>query len=139
MSLKVDLLESSFAMLAPQADAVVNLFYKYLFEDFPQVQPLFATVEMDKQKKKLLASLKLVVDNLRKPDVLVGALEEMGLRHVAYGAEEAHYPAVAATMLKSLAEVAGSDVWTEELNEAWSDALNEVSKHMIAGAAATAP
>ena len=34
-------------------------------------------------------------------------IEQMGKRHVDYGAREARYPAVGATLLKSLDEVAG--------------------------------
>ena len=107
MGLNVDLLEGSFAAVAPQGDRLVEVFYRNLFEDYPSVVTLFEQVEMADQKKKLLASLKLVVDNLRRPETLQSALKEMGARHLDYGALEAHYPAVGATLLKSLAEVAG--------------------------------
>ena len=136
MSLNIELLEQSFAAVAPKADELVDTFYKNLFNDYPEAAPLFGNTEMAEQKKKLLASLKLAVDNLRKPDVLVPALEQMGARHVAYGAAEEHYPAVGATLLKSLAETAG-DAWTDELNQAWADAYAEISKHMLNGALAS--
>ncbi|MCA9218051.1 MAG: hypothetical protein KDB27_33500 [Planctomycetales bacterium] len=134
MGLKVDLLEQSFAAVAPQGDKLTATFYRNLFNDFPEVKPLFANVDMTEQPKKLLASLKLAVDNLRKPEVLVPALENLGLRHVDYGTHEDHYPAVGQTLLKSLAEVAG-DLWTEELNDAWAEAYGEITKIMLAGAA----
>ena len=81
---------------------------------------------MDEQKKKLPTSLVLVVENLRRPEVLGPTLEKMGERHAEYGAEEEHYPAVGAALLKSLAEIAG---------DAWTDAYGEISKLMLAGAA----
>ena len=135
MSLNIELLEQSFNAVAPKGDQLVETFYRNLFTDYPQVKSLFEQADMADQRKKLLASLKLVVDNLRKPEVLVQALEQMGERHVAYGAEEEHYPAVGATLLKSLAEVAG-DLWNDELNDAWAEAYGEISKIMIAGALA---
>lgn len=134
MALNVELLQSSFALVAPSADDLADYFYDRLFSDFPAVVPLFDGVEMPDQKKKLLASLKLVVENLRRPDVLAPALKDMGLRHVDYGAQEAHYPAVGQTLLKSLAHVAG-DAWNPELTEAWAEAYSVVADLMLAGAA----
>lgn len=134
MALNVELLQSSFALVAPSADELADYFYDRLFSDFPAVVPLFDGVEMSDQKKKLLASLKLVVENLRRPDVLAPALKDMGLRHVDYGAQEAHYPAVGQTLLKSLAHVAG-DAWNPELTEAWAEAYSVVADLMLAGAA----
>lgn len=138
MGLNVELLEQSFQAVAPKGDELVDTFYRNLFQDYPEVESMFANATMAEQKKKLLASLKLVVDNLRRPDVLGPALEQMGARHLDYGTQEAHYPAVGATLLKSLAEVAG-DLWNDELNQAWADAYGEISKTMQAGASACAP
>lgn len=133
MSLNIELLERSFAAVAPNGDELVNIFYRHLFSDFPQVKPLFEHVELAEQKQKLLASLKLVVENLRHPETLTSALEKLGSRHVDYGAKEEHYPAVGQSLLKSLSEVAG-DAWTDEYEEAWSAAYEGISKSMIAGA-----
>ena len=137
MALQVELLEQSFAAVAPQADRLVEVFYQHLFEDYPAVKPLFEKAEMAEQRKKLLAALKLVVENLRRPEILGPALEEMGTRHVGYGAQEDHYPAVGATLIKSLAEIAG-DAWTDEMNDAWEEAYGEISRIMLAGALAHA-
>ena len=138
MGLNVELLEQSFAAVAPKADELADTFYRHLFADYPEVQPMFANVDMPQQKKKLVASLKMVVDNLRKPDQLVSALESLGGRHTDYGTQEAHYPAVGATLLKALAEVAG-DLWNDELNHAWAEAYGEISKHMLNGTLAATP
>ncbi len=133
MSLKVNLLEESFAAVAPHGDKLTASFYHNLFADFPGVKPLFTEVDLAEQQKKLLASLKLVVENLRRPEVLKPALENLGLRHIDYGAVEEHYPAVGQTLLKSLGEVAGV-AWTEELNDAWAEAYGVIAETMLAGA-----
>jgi hemoglobin-like flavoprotein len=132
MALNVELLEQSFAAVAPKGQQLVDTFYRQLFREYPEVQPLFAGVNLADQKKKLLASLKLVVENLRRPDVLTEALHDMGLRHVDYGAREEHYPAVGATLLGALAETAGP-AWNHELQQAWADAYAAVSQLMLAG------
>jgi hemoglobin-like flavoprotein len=133
MSLKDELLESSFAALAPQGERLVKLFYEHLFTDFPAVLPLFAQVAIADQQQKLLASLKLVVENLRRPEVLTPALENLGLRHIGYGAREEHYPAVGQSLLKSLAQVTGP-AWSNELNDAWAEAYGTIVDSMLRGA-----
>ena len=137
MGLQVELLEQSFALVAPQGDALVETFYKHLFADYPEVKPLFADADMKVQRTKLLASLKLVVENLRRPEELKPVLERLGLRHLDYGTTEDHYPAVGASLLKSLAEIAG-DAWTDQLNDAWAEAYDAIAEIMLAGASAPA-
>ena len=113
---QIQLVEESFAAVAPQGDKLVARFYERLFTDYPGVKHLF-TSDPSEQQKKLLNSLVLVVQNLRKPEKLVPALEQLGKRHVDYGTEPAHYDAVGSTLLKTLEEFAG-DLWGSELEEA---------------------
>lgn len=54
----------------------------------------------------------------------------MGERHEAYGAEPAHYTAVADTLLDVMAEFAG-ELWTTEVKDAWQAALNAVATTML--------
>ncbi len=132
LGLNVEVLESSFNALAPQADALVGRFYEELFARYPQVRPLFRNTTPESQKKKLIAALVLVVENLRKPEVLAKALAEMGARHQAYGAVAEHYGAVRDTLLDVMAEFAG-DLWTDEVRAAWTDALNVIAEAMLGG------
>lgn len=125
-----ELLERTFAALAPQGEALVARFYEELFKRYPGVIPLFDGTEPHKQHKKLLAALKLVVNSLRKPDDLNKALRELGAKHQGYGAEPEHYQAVAATLLDVMAEFAG-ELWTDEVREAWQAALGAVADTML--------
>ncbi|HHJ13779.1 MAG TPA: PAS domain-containing protein [Gammaproteobacteria bacterium] len=127
---RIALLENSFALLSGQAEALVARFYERLFERHPGVRPLFAGTDLKTQQGKLLSALKLVVNNLRKPDVLQPALCELGRKHIEYGAEPAHYGAVAETLLECMAEFAG-EAWTGETREAWTEALEQVAHIMI--------
>lgn len=129
-TLQLNLLEESFAILEPFGEQVVGRFYDKLFTDYPSVEPLFANTTTAKQQTKLLAALKLVVNSLRKPEQLEQALVEMGARHQTYGAEPAHYEAVASTLLDAMAETAGG-VWNTQYENAWRDALNLVGDVML--------
>ncbi|MCH8043270.1 MAG: flavohemoprotein [Planctomycetes bacterium] len=138
MGLNVELLERSFAAVAPKAEELAEVFYGHLFADFPQVKPMFENVDMAEQKKKLIASLVVIVNNLRKGEVLVPTLEQLGARHLDYGAQEEHYPAVGQSLIKALAQVTG-DAWNEELTQVWSEAYAVITEHMLAGAAKRSP
>ena len=133
MGLNVELLESSFKLVAPQGDALVTRFYERLFERYPAVKPLFKNASIKEQKKKLLASLVLVIQNLRHPEKLTPVLQDMGARHVGYGAKPAHYDAVGENLLAVLGEFAGS-AWTPQVKQAWTDAYAAIKTIMLAGA-----
>ena len=132
LGLDADVLRSSFELIAPQAEQVVSRFYDELFSRFPAVVPMFKNTTKAKQMKMLLASLKLVVNNLDKPDKLVPALQQMGKRHKGYGAVPEHYTAVAETLMDVMKEFAGK-AWTKKVHSAWSDALNLVAETMLGG------
>ncbi|ELS02390.1 hemoglobin-like flavoprotein [Xenococcus sp. PCC 7305] len=133
MSLQVELLEESFEAIKPQANEFVNSFYENLFTANPEAKPLFDTTDMTEQKKKLLASLVLVVENLRKPDALEGALKGLGARHVKYGALPEHYPLVGGALLTTFGQYLG-EKWTPEVKQAWIDAYGAISEIMLDGA-----
>jgi methyl-accepting chemotaxis protein len=133
MGLNVELLESSFNLVAPKGEALVNRFYERLFKKYPSVKPMFKKTTMKEQKKKLLASLVLVIQNLRHPDKLTGALQQLGARHVAYGTKPAHYEAVGENLLAVLGEFAGN-AWTPAVKQAWTDAYGAITTIMLAGA-----
>jgi len=125
------LLQDSFKLLEPRAEELTEEFYKQLFIKFPAVKPLFNETDINKQAKMLLAAISLVVKNVDKPDVLENALSGMGKKHQDYGALPEHYGAVAETLLGVMAEFAG-DNWTDEIQDAWTEALTMVAEKMIA-------
>lgn len=124
MSLNIELLESSFKLVAPKGDELANRFYARLFREHPELRPMFSD-DMAKQKKHLVAALAMVVQNLRKPEQLTQALNDLGLRHIGYGVQRDQYPIVGQTLLATLAEITG-DAWNDELQNAWADAYDAI-------------
>ncbi|WP_455221192.1 chemotaxis protein CheW [Kaarinaea lacus] len=133
VSPEVPLLEASFSKLAPRGEELVHRFYEELFARYPDVQPLFAHLSMKEQETKLLAALKLVVGNLRNPAQLTETLQNLGKRHKGYGANASLYQAVGNTLIDVLKEVSGSH-WTEEVNQAWTNALHSIANTMLSAA-----
>lgn len=133
MSLKVELLEQSFDLIKPSANDFVASFYDNLFTANPEAKPLFDTTDMKAQKKKLLSSLVLVVENLREPEILDSSLRGLGARHVKYGALPEHYPLVGGALLTTFEQYL-QDKWTPEVKQAWVDAYGAISEIMLDGA-----
>lgn len=133
MPLNVELLTRSFAQVKNRGSEFTTKFYSNLFADYPEVKPMFANAQMEEQKKKLFASLALVVDNLQQPDVLSQTLKGLGTQHVQYGVLPRHYPIVGGSLLKTFESFLGSD-WTPEVKQAWVDAYTAVAQLMLEGA-----
>jgi chemotaxis signal transduction protein/hemoglobin-like flavoprotein len=131
--LDIELLETSFALLAPRGEELVERFYVRLFETAPEARGLFPE-DLAGQRRALLGALGMVVNSLRAPEKLVEYLAGLGARHTSYGAIPAHYDLVGEVLLATMAELAG-DLWTEELESAWGTAYVTVRDVMLAAAA----
>ena len=133
MPLDLDALETSFDLIAPRGDELMDEFYTRLFEAAPALKPLFAGTDLKRQKTMLLGTLVLLRKSLRNLDAIVPKLRELGARHVAYGAQPEHYPVVGEVLVASMAAVAGS-AWRAEYERAWGEAFEVVAGAMIEGA-----
>ena len=97
MSLNVDLLKETFNRAKEENGGLKTLglrFYERLFEKYPQVKHLFHTPP-EEQHKKLMASVGATIASLTEPERMVPFLQAMGVRHLKYKTESAHYGAVA--------------------------------------------
>ena len=133
MTLQIELLESSFQAIASCGEAFVTAFYERLFTRFPQTRAFFASTDMKEQRKKLLGALALVIQNIRKPEVLTSALTGLGQRHVTYGVRPEHYPLVGVVLLETFADFLG-ERWTPAYHDAWAEAYKVVCTIMLEGA-----
>ncbi|MEC4882929.1 MAG: globin domain-containing protein [Scytonema sp. PMC 1070.18] len=131
--LPVELLESSFEKIKPRAEEFVASFYENLFAAHPEVKPLFAHTDMEKQHKKLLHSLVLVVESLRNPEALGEVLKALGARHVGYGAIPVSYGPIGEALLTTFEQYLQQD-WTPEVKQAWVAAYKVITTQMLKGA-----
>jgi hemoglobin-like flavoprotein len=134
MSLDAHALRTSFDVVAPRGDELMDRFYARVFAVAPEVKPLFASADMEAQKSMLLGALVLLRRHLHDLETIVPILRGLGARHVAYGARPEHYPVVGRALISSMAEVAG-DVWRPEHERAWTAALDVIAGAMLEGAA----
>jgi hemoglobin-like flavoprotein len=135
MDLDLHALETSFDLIAPRSDELADEFYARLFEAAPAVTPLFAAIDMQRQKAMLLGTLVLLRKSLRDLGAIVPALRKLGARHVAYGAQPEHYPVVGQALIGAIATIAGP-AWSSDYESAWRQAFAIVANAMLEGATA---
>jgi hemoglobin-like flavoprotein len=129
---QVALVQASFAKVAPVADQAAQIFYDRLFAVAPQVRSLFPN-DMTEQRRKLMATLAVVVNALDKLETVLPAASALAKRHVSYGAQPAHYPVVGEALLWTLQRGLG-DAWTDDVAAAWTAAYTTLSNFMISEA-----
>lgn len=126
---QVAVVQTSFAKVAPVADQAAQIFYDRLFAVAPQVRSLFPE-DMREQRRKLMATLAIVVNGLDKLETILPAASALAKRHVSYGAQPEHYPVVGEALLWTLERGLG-DGWTDDVAAAWAAAYTTLSNFMI--------
>src|ERR1700760_1141371 len=129
---QVKLVQESFAKVAPISEQAATLFYDRLFEVAPAVKAMFPT-DMTEQRKKLMATLAVVVNGLGDLGTVLPAASALAKRHVGYGVQGAHYPIVGSALLWTL-EKGLADAWTSDVSDAWTAAYTTLSEYMISEA-----
>ena len=129
---QIKLVQESFAKVAPISEQAAVIFYDRLFELAPQVRAMFPN-DMTEQRKKLMATLAVVVNGLANLEAVLPAASALAKRHVAYGARPAHYPVVGGALLWTLEKGLG-DAWTPDVAAAWTTAYGVLSGYMISEA-----
>jgi hemoglobin-like flavoprotein len=129
---QVNLVQTSFSKVAPIADQAAVIFYDRLFEVAPQLRAMFPD-DMTEQRKKLMATLAVVVNGLSNLDSILPAASALAVRHVSYGAKPEHYPVVGGALLWTLEKGLG-EAWTSDVASAWTAAYGTLSTFMISEA-----
>jgi hemoglobin-like flavoprotein len=129
---QVQLVQQSFSKVAPISEQAAVLFYGRLFEIAPQVRAMFPD-DMTEQRKKLMATLAVVVNGLSNLESVLPAASALAKRHISYGAKAEHYPVVGGALLWTLEKGLG-EAWTPDVADAWTTANGTLSGYMIAEA-----
>lgn len=129
---QIDLVQSSFAKVAPLADTAAVIFYDRLFEIAPEVRPLFHG-DMAEQRRKLMTTLGVVVNGLKDLEAILPAARTLAVKHAGYGVKASHYTPVGEALIFALDRGLGRD-FTSEVKSAWLAAYGALSSVMIAAA-----
>lgn len=126
------LIRRSFERIEPVADTAAELFYRKLFEQSPELRPLF-NGDMRQQGRRLMEMIGAAVRLLDHPPSLLPVLAQLGARHAGYGVQPDDYRKVGQALIATLTEALG-DAFDAPTREAWSAMYALVSTTMIAAA-----
>ncbi len=132
----IALVKTSWQQVLPIQKAAAELFYGRLFELDPSLRQLFRG-DMAEQGRKLMTMINTVVMSLDRLGPMLGAIEDLGRRHVAYGVTEAHYDTVGSALIWTLGTGLG-DHFTPAVQAAWAEAYDTLASTMKQAATAAA-
>ena len=133
---QIELVKSSWAKVLPIADTAAELFYGKLFNLDPSLKPLFKG-DMVEQGKKLMKMINTAVNGLDRLNEIVPAVQQLGVRHIAYGVKDEHYDTVGAALLWTL-EAGLGEAFTKETKAAWAGVYGTLADTMKGAAAEAA-
>ena len=128
----VELVQSTFAKVAPIADQAAAMFYARLFEIAPEVRPLFKA-DLTEQGAKLMQMIGTAVASLTNLDALVPVAQDLAKRHIDYGVTKEHYAVVGEALIWTLEQGLGA-AFTADVKQAWVDVYGLLSSVMIEAA-----
>lgn len=127
------LLKISFESI-PDLALFAHQFYGLLFNTFPEARPLFARTDWKKQYQLLMATIATVVSGVERGANLMPTIHKLGEKHSHFGAKPEHYPIVGACLITTFKRTLGGH-FSQEMQDAWTTALEIISTEMIRGAA----
>jgi hemoglobin-like flavoprotein len=132
---QIALVRKSFDRLRPLPRGAGQEFYETLFALDPSLRPLFST-DVENQGAMFVVALGLALKGLDSDSGVDASLQELGRRHVLYGAKDVHYDTFREALLCMFAQRLGPE-FTPEMAEAWRAAFDRISDVMKRAAADT--
>ena len=127
---QVTLIKTSWGLVAPNADAVGEVFYANLFAIDPALRRMFPD-DMRSQPHRLMAMLTLLINELENAETITRELTALAKRHLKYGVQPVHYAVVGQALIQTLREGLGEH-WTPDVQAAWGELYQTVASAMIA-------
>lgn len=131
------LVKETWAQVLPIQEKAADLFYTRLFDQYPEVRPMFKG-DMQEQGEKLMKMIDLAVGSLDNIDALIVPLKSAGKAHKEFGVAEADYQKVGSCLLWTLEQGLG-EAYTPAVQDAWTATYATLSGVMIEGAEYSAP
>ena len=125
-----DLIRASFRAVSLDGARAAEAFYRHLFLIDPATRRLFVA-DMHHQGVKLMSTLGVIVAQVQHWEMLSDMVEDLAVRHLAYGVRPEHYTAVGGALQHMFEERLG-DAFSPEAAAAWTRAYAALSAVMVA-------
>lgn len=115
---QIEIIQESWDYVITNTQKAGELFYNRLFEESPELRPLFKG-DIKDQERKLISLITFAVGKLNNIGEIIADVQALGTRHKQYGVKDEHYGKVASALLWTLEQGLGSK-WTDEAKTAWT-------------------
>jgi hemoglobin-like flavoprotein len=129
---QIELVQESWAKIAPIVDTAAQVFYERLFALDPALRPMFKG-DLAAQAWKLSTMISFAVKGLNRVEALKPGLLALGARHADFGVRDEHYQTVGQALLWTLGKGLG-EAFTPETARAWASAYDLLASTMKQGA-----
>ena len=130
---QIELVQRTFAQLAPINGLAADLFQEELFVLGPEIKTLFGT-DAEAHKQIFMQTLQCAVHDLALSGVTCSALENLGRWHERYGVQQIHYRTMQEALLWMLRQTLG-DAFNAETRSAWTHTFSVLARVMKEAAA----
>lgn len=123
-----DIVKATAPVLAEHGYAIVQHFYKRLFQAHPELKNIFnmAHQERGEQQQALARAVYAYAANIENPESLSAVLKDIANKHASLGVRPEHYPIVGENLLAAIKEVLGAAA-TDEIISAWAQAYGNLA------------
>ena len=122
---QINLVETSFRKLLPEAESTAEIFYERLYEVAPTVRSLFKG-EAQERRAQLWYILNTAVDGLSDLEELVPKVQDFGRRYIGHRVKKKDYEHVGEALLWTLEQKLGQN-FTPTVQKAWSSVYTLIS------------
>jgi len=127
------LIKATIPLLESGGETLTTYFYQLMFREHPEVLPLFnPSHQASGAQPRALANSVLMyarhIDHLEALGPLVGQIVH---KHAALQVLPEHYPIVGSCLLRSIREVLGAEIATDEILAAWGAAYQQLADILI--------
>lgn len=132
----VALIRTTFKAVAAEEggpEQLARSFYAILFTEHPHIRDFFPAA-LEAQRDRLVKAIGYAVDRLEEPERLLPFLAQLGRDHRKYGVVAEHYAAVGHSLKCALRAHTGTEMWTDEVDQAWDAGLALIAETMIGAA-----
>lgn len=127
---RIELIRGSSSQVPWQSASLIGNFHIHLFNIDSSVQTVYAQSRFN-PVREMLGFFGVAAEMLIDPDSLNNLLNQIGRRHVGYGALRSHYGAIGEALVMTLEGALGA-TFTPETREAWLEFYALLSQRMIA-------
>ncbi len=127
-----EIVKSTIPLLNQYGEDITKVFYRELFERYPQVQGMFDmdNIKSGKQPKALAMAILNAANNIDNLEKIRPCVKSVGKTHVRLNVLPEHYPLVGECLLVAIKEVL-KDAASDEIIEAWGKAYGEIAGFYI--------